>query len=361
MQLVIIDRSASQLWTLAPDAVAPAVVPSISTSLITDTTARVTVTFSEVSGFFLPRIVPSTGVVGFPGTPPAVSASSISYDLTGLTAETNYELQVWVGETAVDVVNAFFSDPADDTEAFTTLAAPSTVAPDLVVSTPTRSPSGNLTPGESFTLSAVVTNNGNGNSGSTTLRWRSSTNTTISTSDPQVGTDFVSSLSPGGTSAESIVLSAPSTPGTYYYGATVDSVTDESDIGNNASGPLTVTVVAAPAPDLVVSTPTRSPSGNLTPGQSFTLSAVVTNNGNGNSASTTLRWRQSTNSNITTSDPQVGTDFVSGLSAGGAGTETISLTAPLTPGTYYYGATVDTVTEKAIQATTPPTRSLSLS
>ena len=150
-----------------------------------------------------------------------------------------------------------------------------------------------------------------------------------------------------GTSAESIVLSAPSTPGTYYYGATVDSVTDESDIGNNASGPLTVTVVAAPAPDLVVSTPTRSPSGNLTPGQSFTLSAVVTNNGNGNSASTTLRWRQSTNSNITTSDPQVGTDFVSGLSAGGAGTETISLTAPLTPGTYYYGATVDSVTDES--------------
>ena len=117
--------------------------------------------------------------------------------------------------------------------------------PDLTVDTPTRSPSGDLTPGESFTLSTTVRNEGDGSSPATTLRWRRSTNTFISTSDPEVGTDAVGTLAAGGTSAESITLTAPSSPGTYYYGATVDSVTGESDTGNNRSGHQTVVVLSS--------------------------------------------------------------------------------------------------------------------
>ena len=54
---------------------------------------------------------------------------------------------------------------------------------------------------------------------------------------------------------ESISLTAPSTPGTYYYGACVDVVSDETDATNNCSPAVTVKVGAAPAPDLVVDTP----------------------------------------------------------------------------------------------------------
>ena len=312
------------------------------------------------------------------------------------------------------------------------LSVTSTSAPDLTVSTPTKNVSGNLTPGQTFTLTAVVTNDGNANSARTTLQWRRSTNATISTSDTQEGTDTVSALSPNGTSTETFSLAAPSTPGTYYYGATVDSVTNESNTRNNNSGALRVvvgTAQTAPAfsdntgnsqswtvgtaistltvprasgdptpiyevvgslpngisfnasnrrltgrpttadsgtirirasnaegsadwtvaysitgtPDLVVSTPTRSPSGNLAPGQSFTLRAVVTNNGTGNAAGTTLRWRSSTNDVISTSDTQVGTDSVSQLDPNRTSIETLTLAAPSTLGTYYYGATVDNV------------------
>ena len=46
-----------------------------------------------------------------------------------------------------------------------------------------------------------------------------------------MGSDSVSALSAGGTSTENIALAAPDTPGTYYYGATVDAVTGESDTG----------------------------------------------------------------------------------------------------------------------------------
>ncbi len=219
-------------------------------------------------------------------------------------------------------------------------------APDLVVDTPSVDDSSPTT-GESFTLSATVRNQGSGSSGSTTLRYYRSTDSSISSSDTAVGTDSVSGLSASGHSAQSISLTAPSTAGTYYYGACVDSVTDESDTTNNCSSAVTVTFGAAPAPDLVVDTPTVTKSAP-TAGASFTLNATVRNQGNGSSGSTTLRYYQSTDSTITTGDTSVGTDFVSGLSASGSGDESITLTAPSTADTYYYGACVDSVTGESV-------------
>ncbi|MDE3000879.1 MAG: hypothetical protein OXU79_17525 [Gemmatimonadota bacterium] len=113
--------------------------------------------------------------------------------------------------------------------------------PDLIVESPSVDDN-TLTTGQSFTLSATVRNQGNGAAGSTTLRYYRSSNSTISTNDTEVGTDAVSGLSPGGTSAESISLNAPSDAGTYYYGACVDDVSDESDTGNNCSDAVEVTV-----------------------------------------------------------------------------------------------------------------------
>ena len=114
-------------------------------------------------------------------------------------------------------------------------------APDLVVQTSSVSDS-NPNAGESFTLSATVRNQGNSLSASTTLRYYRSTDATISTGDTQVGTDPVSGLSAFGTSDESISLTAPSTAGTYYYGACVDPVSGESATGNNCSSAVSVTV-----------------------------------------------------------------------------------------------------------------------
>ena len=65
------------------------------------------------------------------------------------------------------------------------------------------------------------------------------------------------------------------------------------------------------------------------------------NQGNGRSDSTMLRYYQSTDSTITTGDTEVGTDSVFRLGASASGAESISLTAPSTAGTYYYGACVE--------------------
>ena len=222
--------------------------------------------------------------------------------------------------------------------AVTVGAAP---APDLVVDTPTVDASAPAA-GSRFTLSATVRNQGTGRSGSTTLRYYQSSDSTITTGDTEVGTDSVFWLDPSESGDESVSLTAPSTPGTYYYGACVDEVNGELDTQNNCSLAVTVTVGAAPAPDLVVDTPTVSESAPAA-GASFTLSATVRNQGAARSASTTLRYYQSSDATITIGDTEVGTDSVFGLAASRSGDESISLTAPSTPGTYYYGVCVDEV------------------
>ena len=121
--------------------------------------------------------------------------------------------------------------------------------PDLEVGTPTVSDSGPVT-GAGFTLSATVRNAGDGGSPATTLRYYRSTDTTITTSDTAVGTDAVGTLSAAGTSSESVSLTAPSSPGTYYFGACVDTVTGESDTTNNCSASVKVDVARRNTPTL---------------------------------------------------------------------------------------------------------------
>ena len=118
---------------------------------------------------------------------------------------------------------------------------PATTAPDLEVGSPSvndNSPAA----GASFTLSATVRNDGDGAAAATTLRYYRSTDETITTSDTEVGTDAGGGLAAGATSSESINLTAPATAGTYYYGACVDAVTDESDTTNNCSTSVQITV-----------------------------------------------------------------------------------------------------------------------
>ena len=181
--------------------------------------------------------------------------------------------------------------------------------------------------GAPFTLSATVRNAGDGESAATTLRFYQSTDETITTADAEAGTAAVVELAASATSSESISLTAPSTAGTYYYGACVDAVADESDTANNcAAAAVQVTVPepgATTAPDLVVDAPTVNDSSPAT-GAPFTLSATVRNAGDVESAATTLRFYQSTDGTITTSASaasafytEVGTAAVGGLAASG--------------------------------------------
>ncbi len=148
---------------------------------------------------------------------------------TGLCAPLNAAFQTWL-----QGIDSTFGENCSETP-------PPSGSSDLTVESPSVNDN-TPTTGQSFTLRATVRNQGNASSASTTLRYYRSSNATISSSDTEVGTDGVSSLSAGDTSAESISLTAPSSAGTYYYGACVESVSGESDTGNNCSSGVTVTV-----------------------------------------------------------------------------------------------------------------------
>ena len=137
-----------------------------------------------------------------------------------------------------------------------TRAEASTSAPDLVVPGVIRasSPFG----GRSFSLHATVRNQGSESSGSTTLRYYRSADSTITSGDTEVGTDSVGSVAASESSVESIDLTTPSAPGTYYYGACVDSVSDESDTTNNCSGAVEITVTAETSTDATLKSLTLS-------------------------------------------------------------------------------------------------------
>ena len=115
-------------------------------------------------------------------------------------------------------------------------------APDLVVESPSANPP-NPAPSQSFTLSVAIHNRGKAPASPTTVRYYLSADSTITTDDTEVGTSTVSELAAPSTKFKLIRLTAPSSPGTYYYGACVQPVSGESDIQNNCSSASEIVVV----------------------------------------------------------------------------------------------------------------------
>ncbi len=244
-------------------------------------------------------------------------------------------------------VQVSFTDDAGNEETLTSTATDAVAAapvhaksaPDLEVGTPSVYPASPFA-GSQFTLSVTVTNAGDGASEATRLRGYRSTDSTITTSDTEEGSQTVSALAAAGSSSFDHGLTAPSEAGTYYYGVCVDSVTDESDTTNNCSSSVAVTV-SEPAPDLVVTG--IDATDNIVTGGSFRVGVTVTNMGDAQSAATTLRWKKEVDGTTT----EIGTSALSALTRLQGGFKTIRLTAPSTPGTSSYWACVDSVADES--------------
>ena len=220
-----------------------------------------------------------------------------------------------------------------------------TQLPDLVVES-TSILDDSLDVNETFTFNVAVHNRGDGQSTATTLRYYRSSNSLITNADTEEGTDTVDALAADATIRKSISIATPSSSGTYFYGACVDSVSGESDTTNNCSIGVRVTVVDssnAGAPDLIVES-VSIVDRTLVTGEMFTLKATIRNQGDGRSRSTTLRYYRSTNSRISSVDTEIGTDSIGDLEYATSSDSSSLLTAPSSAGTYYYGACVDTVT-----------------
>ena len=210
--------------------------------------------------------------------------------------------------------------------------------PDLSVATLSASHT-NIMPSEQITLTATIYNLGEGSSGTSLLRWYRSTDSIITTTDTQVGAEVLSNLSAGETSIKTISITAPSTPGTYYYGVCVDNATREVQTANNCSSALELVVTI---PDLMVNL--SASRTNVVTSSTINLSALITNAGDGSSTTTTMRWYVSTDRALdTNTDTEIGTSTVSNLGTGASVRISNTITVPETPGTYYYFACVDSI------------------
>lgn len=196
--------------------------------------------------------------------------------------------------------------------------------------------------GDPFSFSSTVRNRGSTRSDASTLRIHRSLDATVSSSDSEVATRPIGGLEPSADADVSVSLTAPSSAGGYYYGVCVDSLESESNTDNNCGGVVEVRV-RTPLPDLVVGAPVVDDAA-LATGEPFTLSTTVRNRGEGRSTgATTLRYYRSSDATVSSDDAEVGTDSVGSLDAGAEREMSISLSAPSTAGTYYYGACADAV------------------
>ena len=137
-------------------------------------------------------------------------------------------------------------------------------------------------------------------------------------------------------------LTAPDTPGTYYYGFCIDAVEHESDTANNCSTGVAVTVLGA---DLLV-TSVKVNKNTVTPGETFQLNAIVKSD-TADSTATTIRYYLSADETISDADTQAHTATLPIIAANATREASVQLTAPEAPGVYYYGVCVDAVGDES--------------
>ena len=99
-----------------------------------------------------------------------------------------------------------------------------------------------LHPGDTFRLETVIRNHGKAASTPATLSYYLSPDDTISRADTEIKTETLPRIAAGGTLERSVHLTAPDTPGTYYYGVCVNTVAAEADTTHNCSSATAITV-----------------------------------------------------------------------------------------------------------------------
>ena len=192
--------------------------------------------------------------------------SSTDTVIDGATSST-YTLSGYVAGETIKVRVTFTDDAGNEETLISDATETVTDAPDLLFTGIDVYPS-SLDPGEIFRIVVWVQNQGYAQSEGTTLLWKSSTDATITSSDTSVGQIGVRPLRRPETSFEMTAQTASSTPGTYYYGACVDSIPGESDTTNNCSRSVTVTVNELDTNALATGAPTIN--GTAQVGQTLT-------------------------------------------------------------------------------------------
>ncbi len=212
-------------------------------------------------------------------------------------------------------------------------------APNLTISTPSANPSSPVvsTP---ITLSVTITNEGTAEAASGgSITYYRSDDATITSTDTSVGFGSLPAIAQGSSLSQSAEITVPAATGTYYYGACV-SHDDNSSGTIICSSAASVKVVTVPTPDLSLRSASAVPDA-VPPGAAFTFSITVYNSGTANAASSsTITYYRSNDAAITSADDFESLRILAAISSSGSSPQSITITAPDTEGTYYYGACI---------------------
>ena len=210
-----------------------------------------------------------------------------------------------------------------------------------------------LQPGQSFTVSADVSNSGGANATSFKVDFYASSNTGITTSDFLLGTKTVNGLSKGNIVAIDQVVTLPQgiSSGLYYIGWIIDSE------GNIAEDDETNNTVYISSPRITVTAPPASVDlrddgdfwhfmspTTVAAGEAFTLNFDIRNAGISQSPAYKIRLYLSSDNTITTGDLFLHELSMSALNSGGyvdADFNNIQIPESIAPGEYVVGWIID--------------------
>ena len=199
---------------------------------------------------------------------------------------------------------------------------------------------------EPITFTATVGNASSAmhSSSAATLKYYRSSDTTITTSDTEVGTaDSISALAPAATKTET-ATDSPSVAGTYYYGACIVASGD-SDISNNCSAGVQVDVADLGFDLSVTHFSVSAKSAVIPTNQSISVAVVVRNHPSAIQFSpdaVRVDYYRSSDATISSDDTIVNNHLsvIGSLPPGGLVDLADTFAGPSTVGTFYYGACV---------------------
>ena len=217
--------------------------------------------------------------------------------------------------------------------------------PDLVESTLTNPPAACLS-GSSFAATDTAENQGDAPAGASTTRYYFSRTARRTGARILTGVRAIPALTIGAFSAGKATLTVPLTipPGTYYLLACADdgNAVAEEEETNNCVASKSATVLT-PASDLVEASLSNPPAAAV-PGQSFSVTDKVKNEGNAaETSATTTRYYLSLSTAKASASLLTGKRPVPALAAGASSSGTVKVAVPsgIASGTYYLLACAD--------------------
>ena len=258
-------------------------------------------------------------------TSPA-TLTAITYIDRSVTADTAYTYSVRAVKSSAESVDSSpqTATPTDHANTRSTSAT--------TVTSPSATAAGYLSVGDTDYFKITV-------AGAGTLRaYTTSNKDTVGDIYDSSNTSLASDNN-GGANFNFDVSYSVTTAGTYYIRVIEGN---QDDVAS-----YTLNVLFTPTPDLTITSVTI-PSSVVMPGDTFTLSITVENEGSVQAPSSTLTYYHSTDVTLSSADTPQGTDTVGVLAANGSSSESVSITAPTTEGIYYYGGCVSTVAGETI-------------